>query len=95
MKKGIETNFRGFSAIKDNGILIGPWNPWLHYPKFGRPVWELVKALSWAPALPKPGARDFAVTAPQYMKTAPTAVRKWLPLRAAVGASRCSPARPS
>jgi len=60
MKKGIETNFRGFSAIKDNETLIGPWNPWLHYPKFGRPVWELVKALSWAPALPKP-AREVAI----------------------------------
>jgi len=24
------------------------------------------------------GARDFAVTAPQYMKTAPTPVRKWI-----------------
>ena len=62
MKKGIETNFRGISAIaiKDNGTLMGPWNPWLHYPKFGRPVWELVKALSWAPALPKP-AREVAI----------------------------------
>jgi len=21
--------------------LLGPWNPWLHEPKFGKPVWEL------------------------------------------------------
>jgi len=37
-----------------NGSLIGPWNPWLQFPKFGRPIWELVKALSSSPALPKP-----------------------------------------
>jgi len=60
MKKGIETNFKGFTAIKDDGTLIGPWNPWLHYPKFGKPVWELTKALSLAPSLPKP-AREVAI----------------------------------
>lgn len=60
MKKGIETNFKGFTAIKDDGTLIGPWNPWLRYPKFGEPIWELVKALSSAPALPRP-AREVAI----------------------------------
>jgi hypothetical protein len=60
MKKGIETKFRGFSAIEPDGTLIGPWNPWLHYPKFGRPVWELTKALSWSPSLPKP-VREVAI----------------------------------
>ncbi len=60
MKKGIETNFKGFTAIKDDGTLIGPWNPWLRYPKFGKPVWELVKALSSAPSLPRP-VREVAI----------------------------------
>ncbi len=60
MKKGIETNFKGFTAIKEDGTLIGPWNPWLHYAKFGKPVWELVKALSTAPTLPKP-VREVAI----------------------------------
>jgi hypothetical protein len=60
MKTGIETNFKGFSAIKDDGTLIGPWNPWLHYPKFGKPVWELVKALSSAPSLPR-AIREVAI----------------------------------
>ncbi len=60
MKKGIETSFKGFTAIKDDGTLIGPWNPWLRYPKFGKPVWELVKALSSAPALPRP-VREVAI----------------------------------
>jgi len=26
MRKGIETNFKGFTAIDDSGRLIGPWN---------------------------------------------------------------------
>ncbi len=53
MKKGIETSFREFKAIGKDGALIGPWNPWLQFPKFGGPVWQLVKALSSSPALPK------------------------------------------
>ena len=27
MRKGIEANFKGFTAIDDSGRLIGPWNP--------------------------------------------------------------------
>ena len=60
MKKGIETNFKGFKAIADDGSLIGPWNPWLHFAKFGGPVWELVKAMSSSPMLPKP-VREVAI----------------------------------
>jgi 4-carboxymuconolactone decarboxylase len=54
MKRGIEANFHGFKAIAKNGALLGPWNPWLQFPKYGGPIWELVKALSASPALPKP-----------------------------------------
>jgi 4-carboxymuconolactone decarboxylase len=60
MKSGIETNFKGFKAIADDGTLIGPWNPWLQFPKIGGPMWELVKALSSAPTLPKP-VREIAI----------------------------------
>src|SRR5580704_2837953 len=60
MKSGIETNFKGFKAIRDDGTLIGPWNPWLKFPKIGGPVWALVKALSTAPTLPKP-VREVAI----------------------------------
>jgi hypothetical protein len=60
MRRGIETNFKGFTAIDDNGALIGPWNPWLSFPKFGGPTWELVKALSSSPKLPKP-VREVAI----------------------------------
>ncbi|MET1027527.1 MAG: 4-carboxymuconolactone decarboxylase [Dongiaceae bacterium] len=60
MRKGIESNFKGFTAINPDGRLIGPWNPWIRFPKFGGPVWELVKALSTSPKLPKP-VREIAI----------------------------------
>jgi 4-carboxymuconolactone decarboxylase len=60
MRQGIESNFKGFEAISSDGALIGPWNPWLHYPKFGRPIWELVKVLSTSPTLPRP-VREVAI----------------------------------
>src|SRR5215470_215247 len=54
MRRGIQTNFKGFVAIDDDGTLVGPWNPWLRFPRYGGPVWELVKALSTSPTLPRP-----------------------------------------
>jgi 4-carboxymuconolactone decarboxylase len=60
MRAGIEKNFQGFTAISGSGALIGPWNPWLHESKFGKPVWELTKALSTAPSLPRP-VREVAI----------------------------------
>jgi hypothetical protein len=60
MRQGIETNFKGFQAIGADGALIGPWNPWLHFAKFGGPTWELVKALSSSPSLPRP-VREVAI----------------------------------
>src|ERR1700680_4994167 len=60
MRAGIEQNFQGFKTIAENGALMGPWNPWLHEPKFGKPIWELTKALSFAPSLPKP-VREVAI----------------------------------
>lgn len=60
MRAGIEQNFRGFKAIGDGGALIGPWNPWLHEPKFGGPIWDLTKALSTSPSLPRP-VREVAI----------------------------------
>ncbi len=60
MKIGIETNFKGFQAVRDDGVLIGPWNPWLSFPNMGGPVWDLVKAMSTSPTLPKP-VREVAI----------------------------------
>jgi hypothetical protein len=60
MRQGIETNFTGFQAIRETGELIGPWNPWRRFSKFGGPVCERVKALSRSPTLPKP-IREIAI----------------------------------
>ena len=60
MRAGIETTFKGFTAMTPAGELIGPWNPWLRYAKWGGPVWELVKALSLSPGLPRP-VREVAI----------------------------------
>lgn len=60
MRDGIERNFKGFTAIADSGALIGPWNPWVREPKFGKPIWDLVLALSVSPSLPKP-VREIAI----------------------------------
>ena len=60
MKAGIEKNFSGFKTIAENGALMGPWNPWLHEPKFGKPIWDLTLALSVSPSLPRP-VREVAI----------------------------------
>ncbi len=60
MRSGIEKNFKGFATIDNDGALLGPWNPWLHQPKFGGPIWELTKAMSFSPSLPKP-VREIAI----------------------------------
>ena|SRR6201996_5647227 len=60
MKAGIEKNFSGFRAIAEDGTLLGPWNPWLNEPKFGKPIWDLTLALSVSPLLPRP-VREVAI----------------------------------
>jgi 4-carboxymuconolactone decarboxylase len=52
MKEGIAKSFQGFVNIRGDGALLGPWNPWLHEPKFGKPVWELTKSMASNPSLP-------------------------------------------
>src|SRR5580700_9165019 len=46
MREGIQKNFKGFETIAENGALMGPWNPWIHEPKFGKPIWELTLGLA-------------------------------------------------
>src|SRR6476659_10621904 len=60
MKQGIASNLQGFANIGSDGALLGPWNPWLHEPKFGKPVWELVKAMVSKPSLPA-SVREVAI----------------------------------
>jgi 4-carboxymuconolactone decarboxylase len=60
MKEGIETNFKGFTAIRSDGALIGPWTAWLNEPKFGEASWHLVRALADKPVLPR-NVREVAI----------------------------------
>ncbi len=60
MRTSIGTNFQGFKSIAENGALMGPWNPWLHEPKFGKPIWDLSLSLSMSPSLPR-AVREVAI----------------------------------
>lgn len=60
MKAGIERNFQGFVAVREDGALVGPWAPWLRTPAVGGPIWELTKALSLRATLPGP-VREVAI----------------------------------
>jgi 4-carboxymuconolactone decarboxylase len=51
MRIGISTHFQGFVSVRDDGALLGTWNRWIHEPKFGKPVWELTKAMVSHPSL--------------------------------------------
>jgi alkylhydroperoxidase family enzyme len=60
MRTGIGKSFQGFKSIAENGALMGPWNPWLHEPKFGKPIWDLSLSLSISPSLPR-AVRELAI----------------------------------
>ena len=54
MKAGISSNFNAFKTVRDDGALIGPWNPWLHEPVIGKAIWELTKAMTAQASLADP-----------------------------------------
>jgi alkylhydroperoxidase family enzyme len=60
MKKGIASNFNDFVTVAPDGALMGPWNPWLHFPRVGGAIWELTKAMSMEATLPD-SARQVAI----------------------------------
>lgn len=60
MREEIGKMFHGFVAMRDDGALMGPWNPWLHEPHIGKRIWHLVKALYEGSKLPEP-ARQVAI----------------------------------
>lgn len=45
---------RGFTMARDDGAMLGPYNPMLHFPQFGGAVWGVNTALSQHTTLPKP-----------------------------------------
>jgi len=46
MRRGISSNFNAFKAVRDDGALMGPWNPWLHEPGIGNAIWDLTLAMT-------------------------------------------------
>src|ERR1700694_3483046 len=60
MRDGIAKNFQGFINIRDDGTLLGPWNPWMHEPKLGKPGWGPTKSDGPDPALPA-NVREVAI----------------------------------
>jgi 4-carboxymuconolactone decarboxylase len=41
----IERNFGELVARRQDGALVGPFNVWLHFPRFGRAAWALNRSL--------------------------------------------------
>jgi 4-carboxymuconolactone decarboxylase len=41
----IEKNFGELVARRRDGALIGPFNAWLHFPRFGKPAWAFNRAM--------------------------------------------------
>jgi alkylhydroperoxidase family enzyme len=52
MRKGIATNFNAFKVEREDGALMGPWNPWLHEPQIGKAIWDLTLAMTAEASLP-------------------------------------------
>jgi len=52
MTKGIGGNFNTFKAVREDGALMGPWNPWLHEPRIGKAIWDLTLAMTAEASLP-------------------------------------------
>jgi 4-carboxymuconolactone decarboxylase len=46
MRKGIASNFNVFKAVREDGALMGPWNPWVHEPVIGKAIWDLTLAMT-------------------------------------------------
>src|ERR1700679_2309423 len=46
MRKGIASNFNAFKVEREDGALMGPWNPWLHEPEIGKAIWDLTMTMT-------------------------------------------------
>ncbi len=62
MKKGIEKYLTGFVSSTPAGALVGPFNPMLHFPQFGKAAWAYTTALIENSTLPKK-AHEVAILA--------------------------------
>ena len=60
MKPKVEAHLKGFVSEREDGALIGPFAPLLHYPAWGGPAWAQTKSLLEHTVLPKP-AHEVAI----------------------------------
>lgn len=53
LSTGIRDHLPGFTTQTPDGSLIGPFSVMLHYPAYGKPLWDLFLALNARSVLPK------------------------------------------
>jgi 4-carboxymuconolactone decarboxylase len=60
MRRGIASGFNTFKVVRDDGALMGPWNPYLHEPTIGKAAWDLTRAIDQIAVLPRK-VREIAI----------------------------------
>ena len=50
---GVKKHLQGFISQRADGAMIGPFNPMINFPQFGKPVWDFTMALIENTTLPK------------------------------------------
>ena len=60
MAQEIARHLKGFVSKREDGALVGPFAPMLHFPQFGQPAWTYTKALIENSRLPK-AAHEVAI----------------------------------
>ncbi|MDB5134700.1 MAG: hypothetical protein JWP37_1303 [Mucilaginibacter sp.] len=60
INKGIEEHLKGFTSKQDDGALLGPFNPMIHFPQYGYALWDYNTALAAGSTLPKT-VREIAI----------------------------------
>ena len=53
MSEDINAGFKGFRSFDERGALVGPSNPFLHHPRYGRAAWKLTMAVTNNARLPR------------------------------------------
>jgi 4-carboxymuconolactone decarboxylase len=60
MRGGIASGFKAFKVVREDGALMGPWNPYLHEPTVGKAAWDLTGAIDQIALLPR-SVREIAI----------------------------------
>ena len=52
MQSGIAVSYQGVQSQDGRGALVGPFNPWLHFPDMGQAIWTYNRAIAHSTQLP-------------------------------------------